>query len=341
MAKKCAWYQKGKRTDMYEELSADDHDIFEDLPTTFLHEESASQEDDDNPGDGAMYAEGDDMDVEGDERFDADFYALGLDDVEEVYHLIPIPDPPVEIGAPGPGPSTLASSSSRSRSASQSSSSSSSRPSRSTSITIDGNEERIIEEHPTAGKVIRMDDNLHEQWRRQFGGKDLDGDIPMDDSNIEGNRFAPFASELDWRVASWAVQDDIGHKSFDRLLSIPGVCYQTFDPETVLTVSHRLERNWVLLTKIFENSTKSWTQIYPIVRENGKSLNYRSKTPMRPTLSSIVIPSTLSRASFQIPPMPTTWSTSPRSSSPMWSRRRLGTGFTTTSGQVNGAMRCR
>ncbi|KAJ3776370.1 hypothetical protein FB446DRAFT_762900 [Lentinula raphanica] len=35
--------------------------------------------------------------------------------------------------------------------------------------------------------------------------------------------FAPFASEMDWRIAEWVVKDGIGHKSFDRLLAIPGV----------------------------------------------------------------------------------------------------------------------
>ncbi|KAF9226844.1 hypothetical protein BS17DRAFT_794275 [Gyrodon lividus] len=40
------------------------------------------------------------------------------------------------------------------------------------------------------------------------------------------NKFAPFPSELDWRVACWAVQEGIGHKLFDRLLAIPGVINQ-------------------------------------------------------------------------------------------------------------------
>jgi hypothetical protein len=55
-----------------------------------------------------------------------------------------------------------------------------------------------------------------------FGGVDEDGDVEMgEEDNV--NKFAPFASELDWRVARWAVQEGIGHKSFDRLLAIPGV----------------------------------------------------------------------------------------------------------------------
>ncbi|KAJ7852764.1 hypothetical protein B0H14DRAFT_3656681 [Mycena olivaceomarginata] len=37
------------------------------------------------------------------------------------------------------------------------------------------------------------------------------------------NVFAPFASELDWRIAEWVIKDGPGHKAFDRLLEIPGV----------------------------------------------------------------------------------------------------------------------
>ncbi|KAF8868438.1 hypothetical protein CPB84DRAFT_1819214 [Gymnopilus junonius] len=44
----------------------------------------------------------------------------------------------------------------------------------------------------------------------------------MDDAGAP-NLFAPFASELDWRVAQWAVKDGPGHNAFNRLLEIPGV----------------------------------------------------------------------------------------------------------------------
>lgn len=42
-------------------------------------------------------------------------------------------------------------------------------------------------------------------------------------AEAESNTFTPFASELDWRVTCWAVQEGIGHKSLDCLLAIPGV----------------------------------------------------------------------------------------------------------------------
>jgi hypothetical protein len=88
----------------------------------------------------------------------------------------------------------------------------------------DDNDDRCIETHPTAGRVIRMNDNLHEKWKHSFGlAMDLDGDVDMSDPD-KINGFAPFASELDWRIADWVVKEGPGHKAFNRLLDIPGVC---------------------------------------------------------------------------------------------------------------------
>ncbi|KAJ7334948.1 hypothetical protein DFH08DRAFT_916210 [Mycena albidolilacea] len=51
---------------------------------------------------------------------------------------------------------------------------------------------------------------------------DPDGDVDMSDPD-KINGFAPFASELDWRIADWVVKEGPGHKAFNRLLDIPGV----------------------------------------------------------------------------------------------------------------------
>ncbi|KAF8168381.1 hypothetical protein B0H34DRAFT_646341 [Crassisporium funariophilum] len=51
------------------------------------------------------------------------------------------------------------------------------------------------------------------------GIKNGDGDISMEGENP----FFPFLSELDWKVAQWAVKDGPGHSAFNRLLEIPGV----------------------------------------------------------------------------------------------------------------------
>ena len=85
-------------------------------------------------------------------------------------------------------------------------------------------DERVEEDpFPMAGRVIRMDSTLHDRWRALFGYEDADGDRVMDDTPLLEQKFALFASELDWRVARWAVQEGVGHKSLDRLLAIPGV----------------------------------------------------------------------------------------------------------------------
>lgn len=60
-------------------------------------------------------------------------------------------------------------------------------------------------------------------------GVDLDGDIRMGEGDSDAGeepqdaRFRPFASELDWKIAQWAVADSSSHAAFDRFLSIPGV----------------------------------------------------------------------------------------------------------------------
>lgn len=74
-------------------------------------------------------------------------------------------------------------------------------------------------EHATAGALIRMDESLYERWRasHNFSNK-----FPMD-GTVPSNIYAPFASEMDWRIADWVVKDNIGHNSLNQLLGIPSV----------------------------------------------------------------------------------------------------------------------
>ena len=54
---------------------------------------------------------------------------------------------------------------------------------------------------------------------------DGDGDIEMGDTTENNlNTFSPFSSELDWRLAEWAIKENVGNSAIDRLLEIPGVC---------------------------------------------------------------------------------------------------------------------
>ncbi|KAF8906955.1 hypothetical protein CPB84DRAFT_1644167, partial [Gymnopilus junonius] len=74
----------------------------------------------------------------------------------------------------------------------------------------------FIQIDETAGRIYRRDPPpRHLQV-------DKDGDNLMDNDG-EPNPFFPFTSELDWRVAQWAVKDGPGHNAFNRLLDIPGV----------------------------------------------------------------------------------------------------------------------
>ena len=79
-------------------------------------------------------------------------------------------------------------------------------------ILEDDDDQRFIQIDENAGRIYRQDPPpRHCQV-------DKDGDSSMGNSP-----FFPFESELDWRVAQWAVKDGPGHNAFNRLLEIPGV----------------------------------------------------------------------------------------------------------------------
>ncbi|KAJ3512046.1 hypothetical protein NMY22_g15452 [Coprinellus aureogranulatus] len=82
---------------------------------------------------------------------------------------------------------------------------------------LDDEDTRVVEEpYSNAGKVIRRESTGEPS-------KDSDGDTVMDGDMDEDNPYAPFESELDWRVAQWAVKETVSQSAFDRLLEIPGV----------------------------------------------------------------------------------------------------------------------
>ena len=126
----------------------------------------------------------------------------------------------VEIGAAGPGPSIQAS---RARQ-------------KTLRRTLEEEDDtRVRDTFDHAARVIRIQPSLHDRWKKLFSSEAEDVEATQDYSSVgDGvnpfapsasgvNLFAPFASEMDWRVARWAVQEGIGHGSFDQLLSIPGV----------------------------------------------------------------------------------------------------------------------
>lgn len=184
-ARSCSWYRRGKIADLQPwEDNADLMDEEQEPPFRLPQR--------DIPPDQAI------------QYFDED---------EPFYFFPDEPEEPVvevEEGVAGPGPSTIAN---RNRTDHR--------------VLEDEDDERVEEIHPHAGKVIAMDEVLVERWRLRTGGNvdvDMDEDVEMGDIDQSApNPYAPFASEIDWRVARWAVKDGIGHNALNRLLGIPGV----------------------------------------------------------------------------------------------------------------------
>ena len=85
----------------------------------------------------------------------------------------------------------------------------------------DDDDERIVVVEKDAGHVCRKEKPPNSKIY------DKEGDVDMTE-----NPFHPFNSELDWRIAQWAIKEDPGHKAFDRLLSIPGVSHTFCKPAT-------------------------------------------------------------------------------------------------------------
>ena len=142
--------------------------------------------------------------------------------------------------------------------------------------TLDDDEDtRVEDENITAGQVIRMSKMVVETWKAYFsdaddgstaqgnedhmdfdGDADNPGEYPQKDPNM---KWKPFASELDWRVAMWAVREDVGQNSLNRLLSIPGVCVRTaislLVPVLMNIVLCRWLKSWSLASRTYANSS--------------------------------------------------------------------------------------
>jgi hypothetical protein len=80
---------------------------------------------------------------------------------------------------------------------------------------LDDEDEHIVIVDEEAGRI------LHKETPSRYT-LDREGDALMNGEG-EPNQFAPFSSELDWRVAHWAVKDELGHNAFKQLLEISGV----------------------------------------------------------------------------------------------------------------------
>ena len=121
-------------------------------------------------------------------------------------HFIP-PEGPAsgsnQNAIPGPGPSTAANSILRQAA---------------------GHQHRVFEVQEDSGVTVWTDEAGHvlrKDAPPMYDVRDEQGDVQMAEGDV--GIFHPFSSELDWRVAQWAIKDGPGHSAFDRLLEIPGV----------------------------------------------------------------------------------------------------------------------
>jgi hypothetical protein len=221
-ARSCSWYLKGKLKDLRVEddiqvsLNEDMQGEVEDDIDIPLNEDLQWQRgDDDEPN---FYDPGPEPNVD----FDYD-----LDDIYQPlqdFHFIPNDPVPLseEQAQQGPGPSTAAN---RILQAAEQG-----YIPHSHRVLDEEEDETFVINHSSAGRILRTDPLDHSFQ----SNRDPNSDVEMGDDT---NPFAPFLSELDWRVAQWAIKDSSGHKAFDRLLEIPGVS-EIFTQGLVILIQH-------------------------------------------------------------------------------------------------------
>ncbi|PPQ97258.1 hypothetical protein CVT26_000650 [Gymnopilus dilepis] len=192
--KKCGGYLQGKLRD----LGLHDADI----PTAFDLGPEEDLEDDWDQSEEAPY-----------EPFIFDFLNPGINE----FHFMPpsdceesSEDEEMEDGnaLAGPGPSTAAFSLLQGADKA---------PARNETVFTDQADERYIVWTEGAGQILRK---VAPPTYMPAEVLDAQGDVDM---NTDRSPFFPFSSELDWRVAQWAVKDGPGQNAFDRLLEVPGV----------------------------------------------------------------------------------------------------------------------
>lgn len=184
MAKSCKWYRKGKNRELAG-LTTDEASS----STTTIEESGPS---DAFPPQDPFTLDFEDWNPE---SWPPPFSDEGDRDIDIHPSLDINRDDFILLPQAGPGPATSLNRSSRRENA---------------GIVLDDDDDtRHTVEHPTAGRV--------------FPQQDGEGDVSMNDGTTPDNPYAPFSSEMDWKIAHWAIKDAPGHKAFDRFLEIPGV----------------------------------------------------------------------------------------------------------------------
>lgn len=194
MAKTCKWYKKGKNQDFYLINIPDTN-------TSTPEDDEATSEPD---ADDNTFNFNDTWPLP---LFSNTNHQHPLDDIQyDEFVLLPQEDQ--QQATAGPGPRTQAAESSKNHNSYR-------------ALDDDDDSRHIIEVNQTAGRVLFQRSHSEASMETY----DTDGDTAMEDETQEKSLYSPFESELDWKVAEWAVKHGPGQKAFNRFLAIPGVSW--------------------------------------------------------------------------------------------------------------------
>lgn len=107
--------------------------------------------------------------AQGDEDEDIADIMQEISEENDLFHFIPLEVP--AIGQEGPGPSTLAHGSRAAQSR----------------VLDDDEDSRVEDIYDGAAKVIRMNDNLYERWRKSFGQDAEEDSMDVDDMDWDSD----------------------------------------------------------------------------------------------------------------------------------------------------------
>ncbi|KAH9911408.1 uncharacterized protein B0H18DRAFT_892900 [Fomitopsis serialis] len=184
MSKRCAWYKKGKLREIFDFDDFDSSSDDERLEVVGRTPINSSVSSDEDPEDQS--------------------------DIGSTFDFIEVSAPRQQGASSVAGPS--------------------SRASRRNALALDDNEDRRVEDiDMNAATVIRTNEDIRRSWldqrererEREAQPPDKDQEQTEDEAET-ANPWAPFQSEMDWRFASWAVQEGLSQSSVDRVLEIPG-----------------------------------------------------------------------------------------------------------------------
>ncbi|KAH9910917.1 uncharacterized protein B0H18DRAFT_962692 [Fomitopsis serialis] len=242
MSKKCSWYKKGKLKEIFtvkdHPVALEDGVIVEHTRRTDLSSRPDHSGDESEHVPNPSPEEDANEDLEEEEEDDEDLSSL--------YDFIEVCAPSKPPGDPGgygdghDGGGGGGHGDGGGNTGSAAAGPSTSNSTRRTALSLDDDhDERVVDEDVSAGKVTGVDEEVRRRWLegREGGRSGLASQVVVenagetraeDATDGEGtakqpkNPWEPFESEMDWRFASWAIQEGLTQGSIDRALEIPG-----------------------------------------------------------------------------------------------------------------------